>query len=84
MDHKIMGKRTIVADLEQVINEINKDMPTGYYLSLGQRYGYKAIDLMRGDSHAVVKTMIAGIRAGEAYTWLNAYREGMLMASGRY
>lgn len=79
-----MTRRITIDDLDQVLNIINKDMPSGYYLVLGQRYGYKAVDLMQGDSSGIVKTMISGVRSGEVYDWLNAYHEGMLMASGRY
>lgn len=79
-----MARRITNADLDQMLNIINKDMPNEYYLVIGQRYGYKAIDLMQGDSTSIVRTMISGIRSGEVYTWLNAYHEGMMMASGRY
>lgn len=79
-----MTQRITNADLEQMLNIINKDMPNGYYLVVGQRYGYKAVDLMQGDSTSVIKTMISGVRSGEVFMWLNAYHYGMLMASGRY
>lgn len=79
-----MTRRITNADLDQVLNVINHDMPNDYYLVVGQRYGYKSVDLMQRDSTAVVKTMISGIRSGEVYTWLNAYHDGMMMASGRY
>lgn len=79
-----MARRITNADLDQMLNIINKDMPNGLYLVVGQRYGYKAVDLMREDSSGVVRTMISGVRSGEVYTWLNAYHDGMMMASGRY
>jgi len=79
-----MAQRITNADLEQMLNIINNDMPDGYHLTVGQRYGYKAVDLMRGDSTGVVKTMISGVQSGEVFMWLNAYHKGMLMASGRY
>lgn len=76
-------KRTTIADIEQVLNVINNDMPKGYYLALSQSYGHKGVDLMRGEGYSIIKTMMNGYTSSEVYLWLNAYHDGMQMALGR-
>lgn len=71
--------RTTNAHIEEMLKMVNRDMPNEYFLVVSQRYGHKAIDLMQGESSAIIKTMTAGLRSGEAYEWLNTYHKGLMM-----
>lgn len=65
--------RVTLNDLKMLINRINEFIKnTGYMIILGQRYGYKAIDLGYSDGRSsIVDTLMSGMTTGETYLYLS-------------
>lgn len=76
-----MNNRRTIAHLENIVERAN-DILAGannkYKLVIGQRYGYTAIDLgYRDNSHAIERTLRAGMTKTEAYDYVEAMLDGI-------
>jgi len=60
-----------------VLNSMLKD--TGYSVRVGQRYGYKALDLYKGGK--LDRTLRTGLSTGEAQDYIFAMMKGIELAS---
>jgi len=50
---------------------------SGYRLILGERYGYKAIDLGYTDRGSICRTLKTGMTAGECIDYISAFLTGI-------
>lgn len=62
----------------KLLNSILKD--TGYSVKVGERYGYKALDLYNKDNE-LERTLRAGLSTGEAQDYIFAMMKGIELAS---
>lgn len=74
----------INSDLDQLIYEINNDMPRGFYLKMGVKPGFKVVDLMHEDLDDTLRTLVSEVKKTDVHRWLKGYHKGILVASGRY
>ncbi|MBW2986869.1 hypothetical protein KY333_05865, partial [Candidatus Woesearchaeota archaeon] len=63
-------------ELEGTAERLNSELEgTGYSVRVGQRYGYKALDLYRNGK--MQRTLRTGLTTGEAQEYLFAMMKGM-------
>ena len=60
-----------ITEVKELIVILNSEFKHNE-LHLGQRYGYKAIDLYKKGTHQIKRTLITGITTTNAYDYLNA------------
>ena len=71
-----MARRVSLKELRGTAERLNSELEgTGYSVRVGQRYGYKALDLYKNGK--MQDTLRAGMTTGEAQAYLFAMMKGM-------
>lgn len=60
-----------ITEVKELADLINTELKT-VEIRIGERYGYKAIDLYEKGTGKMKRTLIAGLTATNAYDYLNA------------
>lgn len=83
-----MARRVTVKEIEYAIDSANHHfMPCGFKLELGQRYGYKAIDLYEAGKpygSGMLETLESGLSAKQALQYVRALSMGARMVSDEH
>lgn len=68
---------TKVRDIEEALETFN-DMikESGLEVTLGQRYGYKALDLYNKNKESMESTIVTGLSSGDALEYIRAMVKG--------
>ena len=75
-----MTERTTLADIRRAEEWVNEYLvPRGYEVHIGQRYGYKAVDIYQADG-GLLDTLVSGITAREAYDILRGMERVLYLA----